>query len=138
MAPKRKSPQVDAATAKAGRLPGVPNYLAQENLAISLAALEASEMRQTQPEIDLSATTDAKYGAQLTTVVIPTYGWPEKAGTKAQPNYTPEKSIKVRSSGLFSRWTATIKPYCINEIQTIYTEYQVSGGGKEPVKPSTT
>jgi hypothetical protein len=116
---------------KRGRIAGIPSYLPQENLAIGLAAVEASEMRQTQPHADLEASTIGNYPAQLK-IVVANHGWPDRAGPRTRPNYTVEDSINVRSSGLWSRWTQVIKPECINVIQPIYQKFHVNNGKDMP------
>lgn len=142
MAPKRKGG--DAAEAappvKKSRTVGVPNYLKEENLGIALAALEASDAKQTQPGIDLLAKTDELYGSNLRLHVVPTYGWPTNAGPKSNPNYSVEDSVvaRTRTGGLWNRWNTEIKPYCLNTIQAHYESFLVTAQGGEKTLPSGT
>ena len=115
MAPKRKDKAPSA-----GREQGTPNYVAQENLAIALAALEASELKQQQTGVDLSAEAAKVYAKHLDDVVA-VYGWPTIHVKKTGQYWKKEDSVRVRGqpSVVWTRWTDVIKPYCLNTIQAL-------------------
>lgn len=118
-----------------GRTPGVPNYNDRENLAIALAGLEASEMKQTQPSVDLHAEATKVYPNNLD-MVVDQYGWPNES-TKKGGLYTVEKSKEVRTD-IYTHWNDVIKPFCLNTINDKYMEFLVSINASEKGLPSGT
>ena len=62
---KAKAAPAASAASKGGRAQGTPNYMAEENCACALAALEASELKQTQPVCDLVGEAQRRYSAHL-------------------------------------------------------------------------
>ena len=134
--PKQAPAKSAAAASKGGRTLGTPNYIPEENAACALAALEASESKQTQPACDLTAEAQKRYPAQLD-VVTDEHGWSQvKVKGKV---WTKELSKEVRpKADVWDRWNSTIKPYLINVIQPLYQSLLVDTGGKTKSKPSGT
>ena len=127
--PSGKKAKVDGVAVKPGRVTGTPNYLPQENYAIALASCEASEMKQTQPGIDLQGAAADRYEAQLK-IVVEQVGWPQLNIRSSGTVWTQQCSVRARglNAVVWDRWTVTIKPYCLNSIQPLYEEFLVSAG----------